>query len=132
MSSALVNRSLFRSLLRSSQFGRNPEIFGEFGLQYSPTANLPSDIKQQLGINDNNILLSGSHTAQQVRKSIRSAFLHAPKDEDSFAVLRRANQLSSILVPKRALDMKTLPIFQFSGQAMLTGETSRFVFFEPR
>ena len=128
-----VLRLVYRALLRASANGRCPEVFGEFAAPWTSGGTaLPK-------------------SARDVRRALRKAFetptpLTSANDDDDvknrtdsgvgsadlFAALRRANQLSDVLMPRPGALPERLPVFEFSGSTALPGEIVEFNFFEPR
>lgn len=155
-----LNRTIYRQLLRCSQNGQNPEVFGEYG---------PLFCKHSNGISS--IFPSSS---DEVRSVIHDAFLRgsssigeSKKDVEIFDILRKTNQLSSILHPytiieptnsngyscnsidasnyiptsttttsptssSTIINTASIPIFDFTSSSLLAGESISFNFFEPR
>lgn len=79
--------------------------------------------------------------AGAVRRLLKDGFVgggtedsEAKMNETMFAALRRANDLSSVIFPGvHAKNFpSSLPMFDFSGSAVLPGEHSTFNFFEAR
>ena len=125
----LLSRTVFRSLLRTSRMGRAPEIFGEFA-----NTLLTSD-ESEGEVADAGMPPS---TARDVRRLLKKAFRSAQKAADAggtdsaaaaneimFSALRRANDLSAVAFPEFDDDgfPDSLPIFDFSGSAVLPQET---------
>ena len=111
--------------------GRRPEVFGELGpekLLVPGAAEMPPS------------------SANEVCAMLKDAFRQLPNDnsgrtetedavanEDMFAALRRTNKLSAIFYPRLESSVPSnLPIFDFSGSALLPQEQASFNFFEPR
>ena len=118
--------------------GRAPEIFGEFA-----NTLLTSD-ESEGEVADAGMPPS---TARDVRRLLKKAFRSAQKAADAggtdsaaaaneimFSALRRANDLSAVAFPEFDDDgfPDSLPIFDFSGSAVLPQEHSTFNFFEER
>ena len=137
-SQGLLPRTVFRSLLRSSRMGRAPEIFGEFG-----TTLMAHDLDG----GDESASMPPS-SARDVRRLLKHAFRAAGSEAEAggteaaaaaneimFSALRRANDLSAVAFPNFDADglfPDNLPIFDFSGSAVLPQERSTFNFFEER
>ena len=117
--SKTVACALYKSLLRACNNGRNPHVFGEYikQIEISTAESIPT-------------------TAKATRNLLRSVFQSTDTDNDSlhelFPVVRRCNELSSILHPKLQNLPQSIPIFDFSSSAALFGEEVQFHFFEPR
>ena len=147
-------RSVYRSLLRNSDNGNKPEVFGEYGTiallkhQANNNNNIIDDdfTKYATGAKSNLFIPS---TPRQVRNALHHEFKqeqhtsvdstrNATKskmkiDTDIFRVIRRVNELSSILHPtENDLPKAGIPVFDFSSTSAVVGEELEFNFFEPR
>ena len=119
-----IERVVYRGLLRASQRGRHPEVFGKFGaVNIDMTKPAPA-------------------STAEVRTALRAVFDLPPvvggagapsaQVDDMFAALRRSNDAAAILLPPQRLLSASLPIFDFAGSALMTGESTELNFFEPR
>ena len=133
----ILNRTLYRQLLRLSLNGRRPEIYGAHGALHA-----------YINSNQNKNLSFLPKTAEDVRKHLRYSFEIDNKTDtddselyDVFSVLRRSKVLSSILFPNivsstsestTAPKQKMVGIFDYTSSALLPSESSEFNFFEPR
>eukprot|EP01084_Bolivina_argentea_P185729 320250_1 len=117
MASKSLTRAIYKSFLRTCGNGRYPEIFNDYTSLFTiteSTAMIPC-------------------TAKQTRTLLRNEFEKNDDDiDDMFAVLRRCNDLASILYPQITHLPKQMPIFDYSLSASLIGEQRTYNFFEPR
>ena len=129
----LVNRTLYRALLRATHNGQRPEILSIFG---SVHAYINSGISS-------NLLPAHPNTPNLVRQHLKFTFRYPTPNQaedidddtnelyDGFAALRCANENTKVLYP-RLEHTAPLGIFDFSSTFLLPNEEFSFNFFEPR
>ena len=130
MSSDLINRTIYRALLRATANGKRPEVLGFFGSLHayinSGISSLPAHPTTPSTVRD--------HLQFSFRSSVPSTAEDANDSHelfDGFAALRCANEHTKVMYP--LLDPSwSLGIFDFSATALLPNEDAPFNFFEPR
>lgn len=117
--SAVVNRLLYRSLLRASGRGSRPEVF-DWAHFRGDTAQLAHPLTPVPG-------------PAEVVHRLRSHF-EAPQvgQIEPFAALRHASAYAAALWPPPSNLPSSLPAFVLPGHTLLVGESARFTLFEPR
>jgi len=128
----LVNRTLYRALLRATHNGQRPEILSLFG---SVHAYINSGISSNLPAHPNSPDLVRQHLQFTFRYPTPNQAEDIDDDTnelyDGFAALRCANENTKVLYP-RLEHTAPLGIFDFSSTFLLPNEEFSFNFFEPR
>ena len=132
MSNELINRTLYRALLRATAYGKRPEVLGPFG-------SLHAYINS--GQNNPRKLSPVPRTSKEVKDHLKFSFTNSlanSKDEseselfNGFSVLRAANKNVSYMYPPNGIEYNTLGIFDFNSTSLFPNESASFNFFEPR
>lgn len=140
-------RVLYRSLLRSSQYGKRPEVFGQYGANvfaaqvaaHKEHASLalpdePSLVRKRLKAWFQNPLTNSESSSSSCGLE---AMRHAMEQQTMLPLHNCRREPSSLSATMSAAhptphEEAILPIFDYNGVAALPGETIQFVFLEPR